>query len=317
MNILVIGGTRLLGLAMVKKLLLANHNVTVLSHRPEKCPSGAECIAMERSEGLIQMTGRKFDITIDFIAYDNLAPTQAFNCIHPGIYILISSAWIVRLSPYIGADEPISVVNESHAKILPNGTYSYLTGKMRAEAAVMRIRKKNGTATILRLPIFWGYEDHTGRFDFYLKRITDGEPVICVDGGNNYVQLVWTEDIARVATSWLHKASERPVWEAIPDKGTKVRDVIELITIGAGKQTKLVDISSKQLHFELPGYLRQEPLWRETSASVTTSNLFSVLKTEPTPLNKWLCDLSRQEVVVTNMSELRKQEILFLSNLLC
>lgn len=49
MKVLVIGGTRLLGRSLVKRFLSAGHNVTVLSHRPEKCAAGAECIDAERS----------------------------------------------------------------------------------------------------------------------------------------------------------------------------------------------------------------------------------------------------------------------------
>ena len=316
MNILVIGGTRLLGLAVVKQLLLANNNVTVLSRHPEKCPSGVECIGAERVEGLVQVTGRKFDVTIDSIAYDEQAPTQVFNCFNPGVYILISSTWLVRLAPFMAADQAISSVEESCAKLLPDITYSYLLGKMRAEATVLEMRKKNGTATILRLPIFWGYKEHTGRLDFYRQRVFDGAPIICIDGGNNCAQIVWTEDIACVAALWLYKALERPIWEAIPDDGNKVRKIIELVATAADKQPTLVDVSSEQLLTDLSDYLKKEPLWRETSSNITECNLFTVMGIKPTPIAKWLCDLSQQEMV-TDISELRRREIAFLEHIKC
>lgn len=311
MNVLVIGGTRLLGLALVKQLLAADHKVTVLTHHPEKCTAGVECIGAEREKGLTNLGGRRFDVTMDFIAYDEKAPTQVFNSIYPGTYILISSTWLLRLDPSIAADQEISIVDDACAKLIPAVTYSYLIGKMRAEATVLEMRKRNGTATILRLPIFWGYKEHTGRFDFYRQRISDGAPIICVDGGNNYAQIVWTEDIARIAACWLGKASERSIWEGIPDNGDKVRDIIKQIAICAGKQPKLVDVSSKQLLVELPDFLTEEPLWRESMINITESNLFHIMNTKPTPQSKWLCDLAKHEISFT-ISELRKKEITFL-----
>lgn len=311
MNVLVIGGTRLLGLALVKQCIAANQKVTVLSRHPEKCPEGVECIGAEREEGLARLGGRKFDVTIDFIAYDEKAPTQVFNFIDPGLYILISSTWLTHLAPSIAADKEISTIDNACAKLLPTVTYSYLKGKMRAEAEVLAMRKKTGIATILRLPIFWGNHEHTGRFDFYRQRIADGAPIICVDGGNNHAQIVWTEDIARIAVRWLGKASERSIWEGIPDNGFKVRDIIKQIAICAGKQPKLVNVSSKQLLVQLPDFLIEEPLWRESTINITESNLFRIMNIKPTPQSKWLCDLAKLEISPIR-SELRNKEIAFL-----
>jgi len=312
MDILVIGGTRLLGLTLVKQLLAANNNITVLSRHPEKCPVGVvECIGAEREEGLIQLSGREFDMTVDFIAYDEVAPTQVFNCFNPGVYILISSTWLVRLAPFIAANQPVTLVDDVCTRLLPDITYSYLVGKMRAEASVFEMRKRNSSATILRLPIFWGRREHTDRLNFYCQRISDGAPVICVNGGNNYAQIAWDEDVARVVVSWLYRAAEHSIWEAIPNKGTKVQDIIGLIAVGLGKQPTLVNVSSKQLSTDLPDYLTEEPLWRETSINITESNLFTVMGTTPTMQNKWLCNLARDEMI-TGISELRKKEIIFL-----
>ena len=186
---------------------------------------------------------------------------------------------------------------------------------MSAEATVMGLRKKNGVATILRLPIFWGHKEHTGRLDFYRQRIFDGTPIICIDGGNNCAQIVWTEDIACVAARWLNRASERPIWEAIPDNGNQVRKIIEFIAMGVGKQPSLIDVSSEQLLIDLPDYLNKEPLWRETCLNITESNLFSVMKIETTPMVKWLPDLSQQEANIY-MSDLRRQEIAYLETII-
>lgn len=301
-----------MGLAVVKKLLAAKNTVVLLSRHPERCPEGVECIGTERNQGLAKLAGRKFDLTFDFLAYNGTAPTGVFDCFDPGVYILISTAWMVRLAPFIAADQEVSVVDDIYAKSLPEITYSYLIGKMHAEAAVLKMRKTGKAATILRLPIFWGVGEHTGRLDFYYQRISDGAPVICVDGGNNYAQIAWTEDIARAIDKWLSKASERAIWEAIPHKGTKARDIIKFIAKGVGKPPVLVDVPSKELLEKLPDYLIEEPLWREKATALTANNLFNETSIKPTPESEWLPKIINSEQRMLNISELRKKEIIFL-----
>jgi nucleoside-diphosphate-sugar epimerase len=314
-NILVIGGTRLLGLAVVKQLAAAGHSITVLSRQPKRCPGGVECIGADRIDGLNRLSGRTFDATIDFLGYDKAAPEQVFGKLDPGTYVLISSTWLVRLAPTVAADQAINLIDDAYAKVLPDITFSYLIGKMSAETSVLEMRKRNGKATVLRLPIFWGHQEHTGRLDFYRQRIADGAPVICVNGGSNYAQLVWVEDVAHAFIHWLHKASERPIWEALPDEGTKVRDIIKLIAAGMGKQPVLVDIPSERLLDELPDYLEIEPLWREVAINVTDNNIFKAADITPTPQASWLCNLAKQPVD-TGVSELLERELSFLEHVL-
>lgn len=315
MKVLVIGGTRLLGLAVVRHLLATENSVTVLSRHPEACPAAAECIAAERMAGLTELKGHEFDVILDFIAYDESAPGQVFKYIERGVYVLISSIWVVRLEANGHGVQEISTVNTSIAKSLPPITYSYMVGKMRAEASVVKRYEETRAATSLRLPIFWGQREHTGRLGFYLQRLTDSSPIICVDGGNNLAQIVWCDDVARAIVAWLPHAHTQPIWEALPDAGTKVRDVIKLIASGVGEKPRLVDISSKRLRQELPEYLDAEPLWRESPVAITKNNLFQFTGIKPTPQSQWLSELAAQTEVIDQASSLRLSEISFLENL--
>jgi nucleoside-diphosphate-sugar epimerase len=179
---------------------------------------------------------------------------------------------------------------------------------MAAERVTLDERAGGGATTILRLPIFWGAGDHTGRLDFYRQRLADGSPVICVDGGHNVAQIVWTEDVVRVILTWINRAPDRPVWEALPDEGIRVREVIALIARGMHLPQSLVDISSETLKNLLPEYLQNEPLWRENEIAQTESNLFLLMKMRQTPLSIWMCDLASQGTVPPT-SLLRQREL--------
>lgn len=314
MKILVIGGTRLLGLALVRALLAERHSVTVVSRRAENCPEGIECLQGDRQEGLRRLGGDKFDATFDFIAYDSLAPQQVFAQVHYGAYVLISSTWMARMSCAMTADQAVTTVEDRCLDALHPITRNYLLGKLAAERVTLEERAKGGDATILRLPIFWGAREHTGRLNFYRQRLADGSPVICVDGGHNVAQIVWTENVARVILAWIPRAPGRPVWEALPEEGTPVRQIIALIARGMHLQQFLVDIPSRLLENLLPEYLENEPLWREREIAPTESNLFLFMKMRPTPPSVWLCDLAGQGTVPP-VSPLRQSELSLLESM--
>ncbi|MFA6548419.1 MAG: NAD-dependent epimerase/dehydratase family protein [Candidatus Margulisiibacteriota bacterium] len=310
MKILIIGGTRLLGKAIVIKLKAAGHFITVVSRSHQEAAPGIECIEAERTIGLERLRGREFDITIDFIAYDKAAIKQVFQCVNCGLYIFISSTWVTRLAANIAADQPVLCADELLVKSISKITSSYLIGKLRAESEVLEIAKRTGAATILRLPIFWGENEHTGRLDFYRQRILDGYPIICVDGGQNKAQLVWVEDVAAVVPQWIMKAAEKVIWEALPDKSTKVREIITTMALGKGKKRPLIDIPSKQLFVDLPEYLSEEPLWHETACELTDSNLFAFIGVKPTPISMWLSELMKRRMP-RSTSYLRSKELEF------
>ena len=49
-------------------------------------------------------------------------------------------------------------------------TKKYLKGKILSENEVIKLRKKNFVGIVLRLPIIFGFNDHTKRLDFYFSR---------------------------------------------------------------------------------------------------------------------------------------------------
>lgn len=288
----------MLGLSVVKQFLAGGHQISILSRRPEKCPAGTVPIPFERSDGLDHIAGRSYDLTLDFIAYDKDAPLEVFEKINPGIYILISSVWLVRLGV---------------VKNLPNVTLDYISGKKRAEDVVLNRRISDKTSTVLRLPIFWGEREHTERLAFYCQRVSGNAPVILVNGGRNLAQIAWAEDIARAVFLWIDKdmVSEHVIWEALPDKGAKVSDIIRNIANARSADPKMIAVSSKVLSKELPEYLEKEPLWRESPFSLTKSNIFTNTGVSPTPQVDWLSKVARAESSI-DTSGLRSKEIDFL-----
>lgn len=309
MNILVIGGTRQLGYHLVFKLHEAGHRVTVLSRRDVPFPEVIGKILAERCDGLAAVKGIPFDFVIDFIAFNgrDVADISAagLNC---GAYILISTTWIRRLAPNTPIDQTIPNSSSPPLERLPQITQNYLTGKLEAEARVLE--PESWPAAILRLPIFLGANDHTGRVNFYRTRAEDGHPVICVDGGRNLAHVAWNEDVASAIAAWLPFATEKSIWNGLSEPISPRRF---LSLLNPSDPTALVDIPSPLLKRALPEYLAQEPLWRETPIpGYEESSIFQRIGRRATAPEIWVPEAGGRKDPL--YESLRPKEIRFLED---
>ena len=288
MKVLVIGGTRLLGLAVVRRLVEGGHGVTVLSRRAAFSSPAVTYIGMDRGAGLVRLGDESFDVAIDFLGYDGASVAEALARIPKALYVMISSIWMTRLRPGVGVDEPIDTIDQHAVDRLPAVTRAYLSGKREGEARVRAARQAGRDATVVRLPIFLGDGDHTGRVEFYRRRIEDGGGVLCVDGGHNTAQVAWTEDLARSLVDWLPAGAREAIWEGLADRGLPVREVITHIARGATRAPVLLDVPAALVAERLPVYLEHEPLWREAAVALSARNIFAATGLRPTAPAEWL-----------------------------
>ncbi len=313
MKILILGGTRFTGKALVHRFREKGEEVTVLSKSLNRSPGGVRRISDDKETGLKQIAGEKFDAVFDFICYDETGPYQVFKHINPGLYCLISSTWITRLSVSGQADEAIPGEQLHRPAGMPDITYNYLFGKAGAEASVQKLRSAGKTAVSLRLPIMWGKNDHTARLDFYRYRIWDSHPLILVNSGENYAQIAWNKDIAKVIHAGFLSCNlqDSPIWEALPDDGDKVKNYIKIISEADNISLNKTDISSEELSHGLPEYLKYEPLWRETPNKPSEHNIFLRTGITPTPFQEWIHEIVSLYPKET-MNDLRIKEIKYI-----
>lgn len=309
-KILLLGGTRFVGKRVAFELA-KQHELTVLSHNPLEI-SNVRRIVAERAVGLAQLSGERFDTILDFIAYDQTGVAEA--CALADTYLAISSAWLPRLNG--GKADGMVPEDDSAAPLdMPAVTRRYLLGKARLEEAIRQCREQGHSAASLRLPILMGEGDHTGRLDFYRRRIADGSPLLLVSGGINSAQVLWSEDAVRVIASLIDsgKGGEQAIWEALPDCGMAVKDFIEQVSGSMGATVRFVDASVDLLMEKLPAYLDAEPLWRESPLPKTAANLFTALRISATPPTEWL---SRLPKITGGADVIRAAEIAFIDGTL-
>ncbi|XGB39048.1 MAG: hypothetical protein LVT47_12985 [Cyanobacteria bacterium LVE1205-1] len=258
------------------------------------------------------LQGIHFDLVLDFICYDNECLDQLVTSIVMDRYVLISSTWVPRLWSGSRADELLcgSIPVAAH---LPRLTRNYLSGKLRAEQGLIKLRQTGCKAVSLRLPIMLGNGDHTGRMDFYRRRLADGGSLIVVDGGLNQAQIAVMEDLAQAIVRWSTEMDIDlfPVWEALPDEGRSVRTIIESMAAAAGATPKLVDVPLDELSRDLPDYLKLEPFWRESALPITVANIYSAVSMTP---NVFGLSFSMALLGDDTVDALRPKELTFLAN---
>lgn len=310
MKILLLGGTRFAGRAVAARLLRAGHQVTVSSRRPEQAPAGAVTIGGERGDVLARLSGnRDYEVVIDFTAYDEAAAAQAIAALPTAAYLLISTTWLTRCIPEqrVDARVPVPCIVPDN---LPEVTHRYLLGKAGAERSVVAAREAGRPAAVLRLPIMGGAGDHTGRLDFYRRRLCDGGPMLLVDGGENRSTLLWSRDAADGLSHALAagRLFEHAILDGIPDEGHRVRDVLAMIAQAEGCPLRPRPVAAEVMGSLLPAYLEQEPLWREQASAPGSANLFELSGHRPHPLVEWLAKVIAAQPPRAETDGLRARE---------
>ncbi len=221
MRVLVLGGTRFIGLALVEDLLAAGHEVTIVhrgEHEPADLPAAVEHIHTARRDlpshrdaiarfapdaavDLAAMTAADaeaalaaLDPAVTLVAVSSIESYRAFDSIWAGTVtdaVPLAEDAPRRAGPYPNLDEAVSQGWDYEAE-----AYDKL--------AVERLYLERG-ATVCRLPLVYGPRDYKRREDFILARVRAGRGRIPVGPGTFLVSRGYAPELAR----GLRLAAER------------------------------------------------------------------------------------------------------------
>ena len=142
-EVLILGGTRFVGKRLVKLYLSNGYSVTIASRRVIKNIEGLTQYTGERAETIKMLRGLKFDLVIDFTAYNYSAVSSFFSNINCDRYILISSSWGSQF--------------ETGDRIFDTNQLKYIHGKIDVESFLSKSVSKSTRITIMRFPIILGF----------------------------------------------------------------------------------------------------------------------------------------------------------------
>ena len=213
MKVLVIGGTRFVGLRLVRALAREGHDVTLLNRgrTQAQLPAGLKRLTADRRNAQQvkeALKGQEFEAAFDITGYQvvNLEPMVEVLGGRIGHYVFQSTCGVyadTELLPVL-EDSPLR-------QRVPglSGLAAYEFEKAECEGYLMKAyREKGFPATIFRCPVIYGPEnwmdDREGSF-FY--RLLQGRKVLVPGGGLTVLQMAYVDDVARAHISVVGKKS--------------------------------------------------------------------------------------------------------------
>lgn len=216
MRILVLGGTRFAGRAIVDAALGRGDTVTTFN-RGRTAPGlypGVETVTGDRTVDLSPLDGREFDAVIDVACYDPQVARLAAEAFRDrtGRYVFVSTVSVYADQSTTEAqleDAPLARLKPDVTDPLEN----YGANKALAEAVIREVFP--GRALIGRPGLITGPHDPTDRFPYWPRRIAAGGQVLA-PGDPVDAELTWISSDRLVAAGvdpgGGHTAVGRRAW---------------------------------------------------------------------------------------------------------
>jgi 2'-hydroxyisoflavone reductase len=261
MKLLVLGGTKFLGIAVVEAALAAGHEVTMANRgqtRPELFPD-VERIAVDLHGDLAPLAGRGWDAVVD------LDPTQLTRQTRRraealsdsvGQYVYVSSISAYSdLSAPPNEDSPVLEPLDPEPEEFAMEHYGAL--KAGSEQAVLDVFGDRGA--VIRAGLIVGPHDPTDRFTYWPRRLAEGGDVLAPGTPEDPVQFIDGRDLG----AWLvHLAAER-IGGVFIATGPSLPfgETLERIATAVGADVRLVWVDDAALLAADVGPWMELPLW--------------------------------------------------------
>jgi 2'-hydroxyisoflavone reductase len=203
MRVLVLGGTRFLGRAVVAAALAAGDDVTTFTRGVSgKPPDPVEALYGNRGvpSDLGVLKGRQFDVIVDTSGYEPRVVRDSARLLAPsaGHYVFVSTLNVFPGWPErpVGADSPVhdgtpdAVTGDAPDD--PVARYGWL--KAGCERAVER--EFGDRSTMARAGLLIGPHDDTGRLTWWLRRVARGGEVLAPGRPDRRMALADVRDLA-------------------------------------------------------------------------------------------------------------------------
>jgi 2'-hydroxyisoflavone reductase len=198
MDILLLGGPRFLGRALIEAALAAGHRVTMFNRgrtNPESYPK-VERLQGDRDGGLDSLRERRWDAVIDTSGYVPRVVRQSARVLAGAVgrYVFISSVSVYAEPVRPGADEdaPLAKLQNEQVEEITGATYGGL--KVLCERVVQDLY--GGRALIIRPGLIVGPHDPSNRFTYWVTRVAHGGKVLAPDDRTAPVQVIDVRDLA-------------------------------------------------------------------------------------------------------------------------
>ena len=263
MRILILGGTRFLGRALVEAALAQRPPAYPVQPRPSDPGifSEVEQLHGDRDGGLTALAGRSWDAVIDTCGYVPRIVRQSAELLAPSVehYTFVStlSVYADARQPGITEAYPLGRLADESVEEITGETYGPL--KVLCESAVEQAFP--GRALVVRPGLIVGPHDFSDRFSYWPYRLGRGGEVLAPGRPSRPVQFIDVRDLAE----WLVRmveARQAGVFNAGGAAGIlTMQALLEACRREAGSQAQLTWVSESFLLGQGVEPWTELPLW--------------------------------------------------------
>ena len=197
MNVLVVGGSRFIGLHLVRLLYSQGHDVTVLNRGQTlvEFPDGVSRLQADRYDAAqvkAALAGRSFDAVYDISGYDVPSLEPLIDALEGSVgrFVFCSSTAVYGPSDTFPVHEGFPMHRDSPRK--------YSTDKIACEDFLDEVgRRRDMPITIIRPPYVYGPDNYIPDREFsFFARLSQGRKIIIPGDGLNLIHLVHVDDLA-------------------------------------------------------------------------------------------------------------------------
>jgi 2'-hydroxyisoflavone reductase len=261
-RVLILGGTKFLGRAIVDEALARGHEVTLFNRgetNPELYPD-VEKLRGNRDGDLEALQGRDWDFVIDPSGYLPRVVRRSAELLagHVGHYTFVSSISVYGdFSEVIDEDGPLIRLDDASDESLEGDRYGGF--KALCEQVVAEVYP--GRSARVRAGLIVGPNDPTGRFTYWPSRVARGGEVLAPGRKGRQVQFVDARDLG----AWLLDLGERRISGAFNGTGpappVTMSELLEVCRAVSGSNARFTWIDETFLREREVGEWMELPLW--------------------------------------------------------
>ncbi|MCB9456934.1 MAG: NAD-dependent epimerase/dehydratase family protein [Anaerolineaceae bacterium] len=300
MKILVIGGTRNIGLTLIPALLEAGHSVTMLNRgrTPDPLPQIVERLQADRTDTIQfqgALAGRSFDVVVDNWLFEGDEAETVVKLLdgRVGHYIFISSGQVYLVRE--GIERPFRE-DDYAGRVMPppkpsfgHEEWLYGMGKRRVEDTLARAwETRHFPYTTLRLPMVSSERDHYNRLYGYILRLQDGGPVLVPETPDFPLRHIYRDDVVRAIMLAIQKgAGEGRAYNISQDETISLAEYLQIVGDILDVTPDIATV--KRLDLEANGFLPDcSPFSERWMSELTNDRSKTELGMTYTPLRTYL-----------------------------
>jgi 2'-hydroxyisoflavone reductase len=210
MKILILGGKRFLGIALVEAAIQAGHTPTLFNRgltNPELFPNITNLIG-DRDGDLRELKGKKWDAVIDTSGFIPRIVKQSASFLSGkcDLYVFISSLSVYKDfgTPDIAEDYSLAQLEDPDDEDYTGDSY----GPLKALCEYEIQRNFDGKVLVLRPGLIVGPNDPTDRFTYWPWRVSLGGKVLAPAPPSSNLQFIDVRDLAEFIILLIEKQSE-------------------------------------------------------------------------------------------------------------